>query len=199
MPDQNTFGLPLENFWSEQCPPIIVGPFNAPVATSTVCLTFSGPALHFTFAPFPGYTTQLAAVTWKLKGNLDTPGSWTMPSPTTNIACTLGPGGVATCDLPFYSILQVDPSTPSETSWQACAQMETARPSIFIWILRTGQARRWVRRAFRPAVPLQVARSRTAAVPRGTRAFPTSRSPTAAPTATSTPASRPRPRRPRPS
>ena len=112
MPDQNTFGLPLENFWSEQCPPIIVSPSNAPATTSTVCLTFSGPALRFTFAPFPGYTTQHAFVTWKVKGNLDTSGNWTTPPPTANISCAVGPEGVDTSVLPVYNIIEKPSSTP---------------------------------------------------------------------------------------
>ncbi len=114
MPDQNTFQLPLENFWPEQCPPIVVGAFEAPFATSRVCLTFSGTALHFTAAPFPGYTFEFAIVGWKLMGNISDPSSWaTPPPPTTNIACIPGSGGAYTCDLPFHDILQVAANTPT--------------------------------------------------------------------------------------
>jgi hypothetical protein len=111
MPDQNTFGLPLENFWSEQCPPTVAGPYNAPLATSRTCLTFSGTALHFTFAAFPGYNIKSAVVTWKVKGNIADSGSWSSPPPTTNILCSPSTGGSYVCDLAFSDILQVAPTT----------------------------------------------------------------------------------------
>jgi hypothetical protein len=122
MPDQDTFQLPLENFWSEQCPPIILGPPNAPVATSKVCLTFVGTALRFTFAPFSGFNMQSAAVNWKVKGNLDNPGGFTGASPLTGLECSsASSGGGFVCDLPFSDILQV-PGTTSKTGllWGMC-------------------------------------------------------------------------------
>ena len=111
MPDQDTFQLPLENFWSEQCPPIVVGPYNAPLASSKVCFTFDGTSLNFAFAAFTDYTIKSAVVTWKVKGNLDTPGSWTSPPPVTNILCSSSSGGVYKCSLPFSTILGVPGTT----------------------------------------------------------------------------------------
>ncbi len=111
MPDQNTFGLPLESFWSEQCPSVVIGSYSNPVASSKVCLTFSGTALHFTFAPFAGYSLTSSLVAWKVKGNLDNPGGWAPPPPNNLIDCYSGPGGVMVCDLPFSTILAVSPST----------------------------------------------------------------------------------------
>ncbi len=105
MPNQDTIQLPLENFWSEQCPPLIVGRYNASQATSKVCLTFPGTSMDFTFAPFTGYKIISAVVTWKLKCNLDTPGNWTNPPPTANLHCTPNPAsGGAFCSLPFSTI-----------------------------------------------------------------------------------------------
>jgi hypothetical protein len=114
MPDQNTFQLPLENFWPEQCPPIVVGLVLAPIATSTVCLTFSGLALQFTFAPFPGYNFLFAIVEWKVMGNIADPSHWTSPPPpATNLGCTgSSSGGGLRCDLPFHDILGVPSTTP---------------------------------------------------------------------------------------
>ena len=111
MPDQDTFQLPLENFWSEQCPPIIVGPYNAPLASSKVCFTFDGTNLNFAFAAFTDYTIKSAVVTWKVKGNLDDPGSFTSPPPVTNILCAPSSGGVYQCSLPFSTILGVPGTT----------------------------------------------------------------------------------------
>ena len=110
MPDQNTFGLPLENFWSEQCPPMVIGPYNNPLSTSKACFTFAGPALHIDFAPFPGYTIKSAVVTWKVKGNIADPGSWSSPPPVVNKLCTPGSGGNYVCDFTFNEILQASPT-----------------------------------------------------------------------------------------
>ncbi|KAG7286007.1 hypothetical protein NEMBOFW57_008304 [Staphylotrichum longicolle] len=113
MPDQNTFGLPLENFYSEQCPPIVVGPYNNPSSASRACFTFSGPALHVDFEPFPGYTIKSAVVTWKVKGNIAADSStWSSPPPTTNILCSPSSDGHYICDLPFNQVLQ-KPTTAS--------------------------------------------------------------------------------------
>ena len=102
MPDQNNFRLPLESFWSEQCPPIVAGDPKAPVAVSKACLTFSGAALQFTFAPFSGYNFMSASVTWKVMGKPGTP----TPTP-----CRAGPGGSRICSLQFADILGISRST----------------------------------------------------------------------------------------
>ncbi|KAK3898859.1 hypothetical protein C8A05DRAFT_18618, partial [Staphylotrichum tortipilum] len=105
MPDQDTFRLPLESFWSEQCPQIIAGNPRAPVAFSKVCCTFAGTALQFTFAPFSGYNFKSAFVTWTPMGSLGT-------SPrTTKTECLAGPGGTKICSVQFTSILGVSKST----------------------------------------------------------------------------------------
>lgn len=111
MPHQDSFQLPLESFWSEQCPPIVVGPYNAPLASSKVCFAFDGTNMNFAFAAFTGYTIKSAVVTWKVKGNLNSPGDWTSPPPVTNILCTPGSGGVYACSLPFSTILGVPATT----------------------------------------------------------------------------------------
>lgn len=112
VPDEDNFKLPLENDYSEQCPEIIVGNSDAPLARSKACLEFAGTDVVFNFEPFPGYTTKSAVVTWKLKGNVLFPSQWSSPPPTDNIVCSpSGPDGRQVCRLPFASILGVDGTT----------------------------------------------------------------------------------------
>jgi len=112
-PDKHTLQLALENNWSEQCPPIYFGADpNAPTASSRVCLDVVGSDVVFNFESFPGYTYSSASVTWKLKGNVLTPASWTAPPPTSSIACGPDPSSDGLqCKLPFSSILGVSSST----------------------------------------------------------------------------------------
>ena len=121
MPDQDTIQLPLENFWSEQCPPIVASPIGAPQVTSKVCLTFLGTSMDFIFAPFAGYKITSAAVTWKLKGNQDTPSSWTPAPPTHPLICTLdAASGGASCCLPFGTIFPPDTSSDRDLLDKMC-------------------------------------------------------------------------------
>jgi hypothetical protein len=113
LPDEANFQLPLENLYQEQCPPIYLGEASSPQATSKVCLDFVGTNLQFTFSPFPGYTTESASVTWKLKGNHGNPATWTSPPPDLTLDCVQAPGGGDfVCKLPFNEIL----SKPGTTS-----------------------------------------------------------------------------------
>ncbi|KAM7200369.1 hypothetical protein V8F20_005346 [Naviculisporaceae sp. PSN 640] len=82
MPDKNNFGLPLEGYWSEQCPPLVVGAYDSPDAS--------------------------AVVTWKVKGVVGEPSTWTQPPPTTNLVCD----DEFKCKLPFSDILGVPSTTP---------------------------------------------------------------------------------------
>lgn len=112
IPDKDTIQLPLENFWSEQCPPIYIGDWSAPTATSRVCLDFIGPNVYFNFSSFPGYTYSNAAVTLKVMGNILTPSSWNPPPPPApSYTCGPNPGADGfVCVVPFSDILGV-PST----------------------------------------------------------------------------------------
>ena len=74
MPDQDTIQLPLENNYSQQCPPTVATNGTSQI-TSKACITFPGTSMDFTFAPFPGYNIKSATVTWKVKGNVDGPQS----------------------------------------------------------------------------------------------------------------------------
>ncbi|KAK3314575.1 hypothetical protein B0H66DRAFT_520634 [Apodospora peruviana] len=114
MPDHNNFGLPLEGGRSEQCPPIIIGDYNVPTASSRVCLDFVGPYLVFNVEAFSGYTTKSATVTWKLLGNMLTgPVSSAPPPFTASITCSPAASGTSfVCKLPFTDIL----NKPSSTS-----------------------------------------------------------------------------------
>ncbi|KAL0943578.1 uncharacterized protein CTRU02_201465 [Colletotrichum truncatum] len=112
MPDKDNFQLPLENNWSEQCPKIIIGPYDAPLATSRVCLDFIGPNIYFNVSSFPGYTTKSATVTWKLMGNMIDSAHWSTPPPTATLTCA--PSGVndqLVCKLPFNDALGLTPTT----------------------------------------------------------------------------------------
>ncbi|KAK4215065.1 hypothetical protein QBC37DRAFT_313080 [Rhypophila decipiens] len=113
MPDKNNFGLPLEGYWSEQCPPLIIGDYDAPLATSRACLDFQGTNLYFNFSSFPGYTLSAASVAWKVKGVVGQPSTWTSPPPTNDITCDAPstPGGQYICKLSFADILNVPSST----------------------------------------------------------------------------------------
>ncbi|KAK3387777.1 hypothetical protein B0H63DRAFT_509500 [Podospora didyma] len=112
IPDKDNLQLPLENNWSEQCPPIYIGPYDAPLATSRVCLDFVGPYVYFNVSAFPGYSTKSATVTWKLKGNAIQPSGWSSPPPTTAITCSpAAVGDDYICKLPFSDILGVSPTT----------------------------------------------------------------------------------------
>ena len=102
MPDQNTFQLLLENYWSEQCLPLSIGDPNDPVATSTVCLTFVGTDLQFTFAPFSDYTIVSVGLVWNKLTGTSTAGT---------ISCDPGSGGTFVCKLPFSTILGVPDTT----------------------------------------------------------------------------------------
>ncbi|KAK3332678.1 hypothetical protein B0T19DRAFT_381272 [Cercophora scortea] len=137
MPDKNTFQLPLEGFRSEQCPPTFVGPQDAPLATSTVCLDFVGTYLYFNFSTFPGYTITSAAVTWELMGNIANAGSWSDPPPTTTVACTAGSGGVYSCRLAFTDILGV-PSTTSIVDTMAGMCPNTDREGLGLYLVFSG-------------------------------------------------------------
>ena len=111
LPDKHTIQLPLENNWSEQCPPIYIGDPNAPTAVSRVCLDFVGTNVQFSFEPFPGYTYgSNVNVIWKLMGNIANPSSWNPPPPpANNLPCSPNGDGIL-CTLPFSNILGV-PST----------------------------------------------------------------------------------------
>jgi hypothetical protein len=114
-PDKHTIQLPLENNWSEQCPPIQVGPANDPIFTSRVCLDTVGSDIVFNFEPFAGYTYFNAAVQWKLKGNVLNPASWAgPPPPSNNLVCGPNPAGGDgyQCKLPFSDILGVSSASP---------------------------------------------------------------------------------------
>jgi len=111
MPDQDTFQLPLEGFWSEQCPLISIGSANSPRATSRVCMSFAGTALHFAFAPFSGFNIKSAVVTWKVKGNIANSGDWTSPPPTAKLTCAPSSGGGYACELPFNEMLHAPHAT----------------------------------------------------------------------------------------
>ncbi len=139
MPNQDTFQLPLEKFWSEQCPPIYLGDPSAPRATSSVCLTFTDTALRFTFAPFSGYTTKCAAVDWKVKGNIANSGTWTTPSPMDQLVCTEGSGGSFVCDLPFNKILNA-PDTSSKTQLLAGMCPNGDREALGLYLAFSGEA-----------------------------------------------------------
>jgi hypothetical protein len=100
MPDQDTFQLPLENYYSEQCPPIITTtPVGATQLTSKVCLSFPGtgasPSMAFTFAPFKGYTITSAQVKWSVKGKPNLYGT---------VGCAQTGDGGAVCNLYFSTI-----------------------------------------------------------------------------------------------
>ncbi|KAF6813867.1 hypothetical protein CPLU01_14551 [Colletotrichum plurivorum] len=112
MPDKDNFQLPLENNWSEQCPKIIIGSYDAPLATSRVCLDFVGSNIYFNVSSFPGYTTKSATVTWKLMGNMIDSAHWSTPPPTATLACTLsGVNDQLVCKLPFNDVLGLSSTT----------------------------------------------------------------------------------------
>ena len=204
MPDQNTFQLPLEGFFLEQCPPTVVGPFDAPLSTSRVCLTFSGPALHFNFEPFPGYDIKSAVVTWKVMGNIgDASSTWSTPRFTTNIPCASAPGGAYACTLPFSDILGVSLATAiAELMQGICPKGD--REALGFCLQFSGLAEPVGGGPPSPLCSSIHARLglATADARRSRLSTPSSRSPTAAPTATQPPAqqARPplRPRRPPP-
>ncbi|KAK4231116.1 hypothetical protein QBC38DRAFT_466869 [Podospora fimiseda] len=104
-PDKNTLQLPLEDYFSERCPPIYFGRADKSTATSTVCLDFTGQFLTFTFAPFDGYTTKSAKVHWKLAGNLMYPKSYAHPPPDHTTNCEPGRDGTFVCKVSFGNIL----------------------------------------------------------------------------------------------
>jgi hypothetical protein len=115
IPDKDNFQLPLENNWSEQCPPTFIGAWDAPTAVSKVCLEFSGPFVVFNFAPFPGHVTKTARVTWKLAGNVLDTIHWSLPPPTATVECEAAPsGGSFVCKVPFAEILQKPSSTSTK-------------------------------------------------------------------------------------
>ena len=107
MPDQDTIQLPLENNYSEQCPPLVAGS-GASQVNSKACITFPGTSMDFALAPFPGYKIQSATVTWKIKGNAINFGAWTLPPPvppTADAICVPNAAtGGASCTLPFSTI-----------------------------------------------------------------------------------------------
>jgi len=112
IPDKDNFQLPLENNWSEQCPPTFIGDWDAPTAVSKVCLEFSGAFVVFNFAAFPGYVTKTAKVTWKLMGNMLDSSNWSSPPPTATVDCEPAPiGDGFVCKVPFAEILQKPTST----------------------------------------------------------------------------------------
>lgn len=151
MPDKNTFGLPLEDFWSEQCPPIILGPYDAPIATSRVCLDFVGTNMFFNFTnTFQGYKIKSAVVTWKVKGNIASPSTWSSPPPTTNLLCDAPTGSSSewVCKLPFASILGV-PSSTSLTNLFAGMCPNTDREALGFYLQLSGIAEP----ASGPAIP----------------------------------------------
>ncbi|AEO67915.1 uncharacterized protein THITE_2089412 [Thermothielavioides terrestris NRRL 8126] len=116
-PDKHTLQLMLENYWSEQCPPIYIGSdANAPTATSKVCLDIIDADVYFNFSSFPGYTYQDAVVTWKLIGNLATPDQWSPPPPpASTVSCGPNPSGDGlACKLPFSDILGASASSSIE-------------------------------------------------------------------------------------
>lgn len=139
MPDKNTFGLPLEGYWSEQCPPLVVGAYDAPLSTSRACLDFQGTNLYFNFSSFPGYTLKSAVVTWKVKGVVGEPSTWTSPPPTTNILCDAPstPGGQYVCKLPFSTILGV-PSSTSLLDLFAGMCPKTDREALIFYLQLSG-------------------------------------------------------------
>ena len=107
MPDQDTIQLPLENYYSQQCPPLVAGS-GASQVTSKACITFPGTSMDFTFAPFPGYNIKSATVTWKVKGNVDGPQSSWAPAPpvprTYSVTCSPNAAGVTKCSVDFTAI-----------------------------------------------------------------------------------------------
>ncbi|KAK3900416.1 hypothetical protein C8A05DRAFT_35939, partial [Staphylotrichum tortipilum] len=111
LPNKHTLQLVLENYWSEQCPPIYIGDPNAPTATSRVCLDFVGTNVQFSFEPFEGYSYGAANVGYKVMGNIANPGSWSAPPPPINsLACAPNGAGML-CTLPFADLLGVASST----------------------------------------------------------------------------------------
>ncbi|KAK3996646.1 hypothetical protein QBC44DRAFT_257385 [Cladorrhinum sp. PSN332] len=109
-PDKNTFSLPLESFYPEQCPPIYVGSDPAsPTATGRVCLDFIGPYVVFNFTSINGFTYNDAKVSWKLTGS---------GSGFSDVTCGPNPNGDGlTCKLPFTTILNVSPTTSTKALW----------------------------------------------------------------------------------
>lgn len=115
IPDKDNFQLPLENNWSEQCPPTFIGAWDAPTAVSRVCLEFSGPFVVFNFAPFPGHVTKTAKVSWKLMGNMLDSTRWDSPPPTATVDCQPAPtGDHFVCKVPFVDILHKPVSTSTK-------------------------------------------------------------------------------------
>ncbi|KAK4193213.1 hypothetical protein QBC35DRAFT_446356 [Podospora australis] len=104
-PDDNTIQLPLEDFFSERCPEIIIGKHDDPTEASRVCLGFTGPYLTFTFEAFRGYVTESARVGWKVKGNRLNPESHAPPPLAFNhLTCHPQQNGTFVCKLPFSKI-----------------------------------------------------------------------------------------------
>ncbi|KAH7020830.1 uncharacterized protein B0I36DRAFT_333240 [Microdochium trichocladiopsis] len=138
MPDVNTFQLPLENNYSQQCPPISISLPDRSTVTSQVCLDFVGTNLYFNFSSFPGYTTKAASVAWGLKGNVDDPSSWSSGPPSTNLPCTQGASGFV-CVLPFASILGLTGSVAT-TDLLAGMCPNGAREALDLFLSFSGSA-----------------------------------------------------------
>ncbi len=95
-------------------PLIYIGEYNDPTALSRVCLDIVDSNVYFNFSSFPGFTTQSATVSWKLKGNILDPAHWSSPSRGVDITCApTRIGDQFVCKLPFSDILGVSSPTTS--------------------------------------------------------------------------------------